>query len=85
VHISIPTPWNKYRIPKIHSTELKKVNKLKCPIEDSLVSLGKEKKAVTNVDGWMEGPGGGSGQGEVVGGTRGVPDLILVEGKGLKP
>jgi hypothetical protein len=38
----------KYRIPKIKSTELKKVNKLKCPSEDSSVPLEREKKATTN-------------------------------------
>jgi hypothetical protein len=37
----------KYRIPKIQSTELKKVNKLKCPSEDASVPLGREKKAIT--------------------------------------
>jgi hypothetical protein len=41
----------KYRIPKIQSTELKKVNKLKCPSEDSSVSLGIEKKAITTGEG----------------------------------
>ena len=38
----------KYRIPKIQSTELKKVNKLKCPSEDASVPLGREKKAITS-------------------------------------
>ena len=38
----------KYRIPKIQSTEFKKVNKLKCPSEDASVPLGREKKAITN-------------------------------------
>jgi hypothetical protein len=37
----------KYRIPKTQSTELKNVNKLKCPSEDTLVPLGREKKAIT--------------------------------------
>ena len=37
----------KYRTPKIQSTELKKVNKLKAPSEDSSVPLGREKKATT--------------------------------------
>jgi hypothetical protein len=36
------------RIPKIQSTELKKVNKLKCPSEDASVLLGREKKAITS-------------------------------------
>ena len=36
-----------YRIPKIQSTELKKVNKLKGPREDTSVPLGREKKVIT--------------------------------------
>jgi hypothetical protein len=38
----------KYRIPKVQSTELKKINKLKCPSEDVSVILGREKKAITS-------------------------------------
>ena len=38
----------KYRIPKIQSTELKKVNKLKCPSEDDSGPLGRKKNAITN-------------------------------------
>ena len=38
----------KLRIPKIQSTEIKKVNKLKCPSEDASVPLGREKKAITS-------------------------------------
>jgi hypothetical protein len=38
----------KYRIPKIQSTELKKLNKLKCPNEDTSVPFGREKKAFTD-------------------------------------
>jgi hypothetical protein len=34
-----------YRIPRIQSTELKKVDKLKGPSEDASISLGREKKA----------------------------------------
>ena len=34
------------RIPKIQSTELKKVNKLKGPSEDTPVQLWREKKAI---------------------------------------
>jgi hypothetical protein len=41
----------KYRIPKIQSTELKKVNKLKCRSEDASVPLGREKKAITSGEG----------------------------------
>jgi hypothetical protein len=50
----------KYQIPKIQSTELKKVNKLKCPIEHTSVPLGREKKTITS---GREGPGRESGQG----------------------
>ena len=41
----------RYRIPKIQSTELKKLNKLKCPSEDASVPLGREKKAITSGEG----------------------------------
>jgi hypothetical protein len=37
----------KYRLPKIQSRELKRVNKLKCPSEDASVLLEREKKAIT--------------------------------------
>jgi hypothetical protein len=40
-----------YRIHKIQSTELKKLNKLKCPSEDAPVPLGKEKRAITSEEG----------------------------------
>ena len=33
---------------QIHFTELKRVNKLKCPSEEASVPLGREKKAITN-------------------------------------
>jgi hypothetical protein len=36
------------RIPKIQSTELKKLNKLKCPSEDISVLLERERKAITS-------------------------------------
>lgn len=36
-----------YRIPGIQSTELKKVNTQKGPIENSLISLGREKNTIT--------------------------------------
>jgi hypothetical protein len=42
------------RTPMIQSTELKKLNKLKCPIEDAPVSLGREKKAITSGEGWRD-------------------------------
>ena len=38
----------KKNLPKIPSTELKKLNKLKCPSEDTSVPLGREKKAITS-------------------------------------
>ena len=44
----------KYRIPRIQSTELKKVNKPKSPNEDVSIPLGREKKEITGVRG-MEG------------------------------
>jgi hypothetical protein len=37
-----------YRIPKIQSTELQKLSKLKCPSEDDSVPFGREKKAITS-------------------------------------
>jgi hypothetical protein len=40
-----------YKIPKIPSTKLKKLNKLKCPSEDASVTLGREKKAITSREG----------------------------------
>ena len=36
----------KYRIPRIQSTELKKVNKLKGPSEDASILLGRGKKRI---------------------------------------
>jgi hypothetical protein len=41
----------KYRIPKIQSMELKNVNKLKCPNEDTSAPLGRKKKAITSGEG----------------------------------
>jgi hypothetical protein len=43
-----------YRIPKIQSTVLKKVNKLKYPSVDASVPLGREKKAITSKEGWRD-------------------------------
>ena len=71
----------KYRIPKIQSTELKKVNKLKGPSEDASVPLGRKKKAITRRKGGREGPWRERGWGQ----ERGEHDLVLDEGKGLKP
>ena len=42
---------NMYRIPKIKSTELKNINKLKGPSDDAPIPLGKEKKAITSREG----------------------------------
>ena len=39
------------RIHKIQSTDFKRLNKLKCPSENALVPLGREKKEVTNGEG----------------------------------
>ena len=47
---------NKCRIPRIQSTELKKVDKQKGPSEDVSILLGREKKAITG-GGWRKGPG----------------------------
>jgi hypothetical protein len=41
-----PTPPPNYRIPRIQSTELKKVNKKKGPSEVASIPLGREKKAI---------------------------------------
>jgi hypothetical protein len=42
-------------IPKIESTELKKLNKLKCSSEEASVPFGREKKAITSWEGRKEG------------------------------
>jgi hypothetical protein len=55
----------KYRIPKIQSTELKKINKLKCPSVDTSVLLGRQKKAITSRKGGREtGREGGTWEGK---------------------
>ena len=54
---------------KIQSTELKKLNKLKCPSEDISVSLGREKKVITS----------GEGQRDLGGKVEGVEGLKLEE------
>jgi hypothetical protein len=36
------------RAPKVHSTDLTKINNQKCPNEDSSVPLWREKKAITS-------------------------------------
>jgi hypothetical protein len=73
----------KYRIPKIQSTELKNVNKLMGPTEDTSVPLGREKKAITSGEGGRD--LGGKVDGGRNGRGRGKPDQILGKGKGLKP
>jgi hypothetical protein len=50
----------KYRIPKIQSTELKKVNKLKEPSENVSIPLGRRRKQPQV--GGREGPGRERGQ-----------------------
>ena len=70
----------KYRVRRIQYTELTKVNKLKCPSEDTSFPLGREKKAITS------GEGGRDLGGKVGGGIRGSgePYQVLGEGKVLK-
>jgi hypothetical protein len=63
--VDISSPHSQHRIPK-KSTELKKVNKLKCPSEDASVPLGREKKVTTR------GKGEGNLGGKVEGGRSGV-------------
>jgi hypothetical protein len=66
-----------------------KLNKQKCSSEDASVPLGRDKKAVISGEGKrvlrgkVDGGVGGRGEWEGVGG--GEPDLVLGEGKGLKP
>jgi hypothetical protein len=50
-----------YRIHKIQSTDLKKLNKLKGPSEEASVPVGREKKAITSGE---EGRKSGHGEGE---------------------
>jgi hypothetical protein len=42
---------NPYRIQKIQSTEFKRLNKLKCPSQDTSVPLWREKKTITHGEG----------------------------------
>jgi hypothetical protein len=53
---------------------------VKCPSEDTSVPFGKEKKAIRSGEGRRD----LEGKVDRVGG-RGKPDLVLDEGKGLKP
>ena len=71
-----------YRIHKIQATGLKKFSKLKCPSEDASVPLEREKKAIISGEGGRD-LGGKVDRGPGLG--RGEPDLVLGEGKGLKP
>ena len=68
------SPSQKYRIPKIQSRELRTVNKLKGPSEDTSVPLGREKKATNHKGGGKEGPvrekRGGRGEHDVLLGRR---------------
>ena len=67
-----------YRTPKLQSTDLKKLNKLRCPSEDTSIPLG----SLTSEEGenW-------EGKMDRLWGVRerGKPDLVLDEEKGLKP
>ena len=62
----------------MQSTELKRVNRLKSPSKDASVQLGWEKKAITSGEGERDLEGKGYWK-------REEPDLVLGEGKGLKP
>ena len=46
----LPPQKKEYRIPKIQSTELEKINKPKGPSNDSSIPLGRKKKAITRGD-----------------------------------
>jgi hypothetical protein len=59
-----------YRIPRIQSTELKKVSKLKGPSEDASIPLGREKKAII-------GEAGGTWMREETGRGKGGHDQVL--------
>jgi hypothetical protein len=79
--VDISKKKKKYRIPKIQSTELQKVNKLKGPSEDIWVLLRREKKAITRGEGERD----LEGKGAWWGGGRWQPDLVLGDQKRLKP
>jgi hypothetical protein len=48
--------FKKYKIPKILSTEIKKVNRLKCPSENTSIPFGSDKKVIKSGEGgtWKE-------------------------------
>jgi hypothetical protein len=72
--------WILARIPRIQSTELKKVNKQKGPSEDASISLGRKKKIIIG-DRGREGSGWKMGVGEEKGNM-----IRYAEGvKGEKP
>ena len=63
----------KYRIPRIQSTELKKVKNQKGPSEDASIPLGREKKTIRGGRGrerprWKRGNRGENGNNKVLGG-----------------
>jgi hypothetical protein len=75
----------KYKIPRIQSTELKKVNKLNGPSEDASIPLGREKKIIT---GRWRGRKRGTWVGKETGRGREEHDQVLggwVGGAGMKP
>jgi hypothetical protein len=63
----------KYKISKIQSTEHNKVNKLKCPSEDTSVPLGVRGEKNQSQRGARDGPRRERGLGD----ERGEPDLVL--------
>ena len=66
--LKVDISQKKYRIPRIKSTELKKVNKLKSPSEDASIPLGREEKTIMlGGGGW----GAGVGRGREEPGGRG--------------
>jgi hypothetical protein len=75
----ILTKKKKYRIPKIQSTELKKLNKLKCPVRMPQTTWETEES--NHKKEGREGPEREREWEEV----RVEPDLVFGEGKWLKP
>jgi hypothetical protein len=68
-----PKPKKKYRIPRIYSTELKKVSKLKCPNEDTPQSHLEEKRKQSQV--WRD---GGIWEGKWTGRILGGEEVNLI-------
>ena len=73
-----------YRIHKIQFTDFIKNSKLKYPSDDTSFPLGREKKVIRSGKSWRDLGGKVVGVGRGVS-SRGEPDLVLGEGKGLKP